>query len=196
MTAYPAGPYTLEIPYVNQSISHSIEFNCDVLGTPSTGDDPGDVNLRSKDGEGRPLNDSANAIWGFIRGLLNTGTLASTYNLWKRNPDNNDKLFISGGSLTAPNGVAATASTLAWYGIYTWRSGNGGILKVSVMEPWVSANSRSPLAVSVIPSVTAFNAWILGEDSVIMARDRSFPVAPMNESYGQNDKLFERRFRS
>jgi hypothetical protein len=196
MTAYPAGPYTLEIPYVNQSISHSIEFNCDVIGTPTTGDAPDTVTLRSKDGAGRPLDDSANAIWGFIRQLLNTGTLASTYNLWKRNPDNNDKLFISGGSLSAPNGSVATASVLAWYAIYTWRSGNGGIAKVTVLEPWISANSRSPLASSVVLAVTAFNSWVLGDDNVIMARDRSFPVAPMSESYGQNDKLFERRFRS
>lgn len=196
MTQYPAGPYTLEFPTIFNELGHVIELNCDAVGTPTTGDDPTTVFLRTRDNVGATLDDSANAIWDLLRAFFNATTLCSTYNLWKRNPDNNDRLFISGGVLANPNGSSATANVPANQCVMTWRSGNGNIMKISLVENIITSNSRVPLASSTAPMVTALSAFVLSDANVIMARDRSFPVASMNVSFSQNEKVFNRRFRS
>lgn len=196
MVAYPAGPYILEFPLVVTDIAHAITVNCDVIGNDVTGTPPASITLRAKGGVPVALNTAADALWTVIKALYNTGMLCSTYNLWKMNVDNNDRLFVSGGTLTSPNGGAAAVTVLGGQATYTMRSGNGGIVKLTLIEGTANLNTRIPFASDVLNGVPALRTYLLGSTSIVMGRDRSFPVAAMSSSYGQNEKIFKRRFRS
>lgn len=197
MTAFPVGPYTLQIPMIWSELSHDLEVNCDVLGSPAAGADPSSVNLRTRNGDGAPLDDCANAFWDKVRPLFHLATLASTYTLWKRNTDNTDRVFVSGGTLTNLNGANIGApNTPASQATLTWRSAGGHYMKLIFLEGVFSGSSRIPIASSTDPNVTALNGYITSGLNFVTARDRSFPVTPMNISYGQNEKVFQRRYRS
>jgi len=190
------GPYQLEIPYIIQGFTHYFHVNCDVIGSPVVGSAPADVDMRTKGSGPTPLSTSANLLWATIRPLLSTTTLASTYVLWKFQTTNQDRIFISGGDLTAPNGSNVATPTLAWQGVMSFRSGGGNIGKLQVMEPVIALNGRYPLGGGAIGETVAVKNYLMGSTCIVMARDRSFPVAPLNESFGQNDTLRDKRFRS
>lgn len=196
MTAYPAGPYLLTIDYVWDNISHEFAANCDVIGTPTTGDDPDSVIMRTKGSVSVDLQTAADALWTVIRMFFNGTTLASTYTLWKTNPDNEDRLFISGGVLTSPNGGNISAPNgVATEAIWTFRTGNGNVMKVNLLEGVFGGNVQIPMASDTTPGVLGLRTYMTGDNAIVMARDRSFAVAPMNSSYGQNEKTWRRRFR-
>lgn len=197
MTAYPAGPYLLTIDYVWSNLSHELSINCDTIGDPETGTDPAEVTIRNKNGSNQLLEDAANGFWDVVRVFFHLQTLASTYSLWKMNAFNDDRLFISGGVLTNPNGAnISEPNTPAAQAIYTFRSGMGNILKLVLLEGVWGDNEKVPMASDLTAGVLGLRTYMLGDTSIVMARDRSFPVAPINSSYGQNEKVWKRRFRS
>jgi len=196
MTAYPAGPYLLTIDYVWDGLSHELAINCDTIGDPDVGTDPSEVVMRTKNGVELLLEDSAQNWWDVARLFFHLQTLASTYSLWKMNAFNDDRLFISGGVLTNPNGAnISEPNTPASQAIFTFRSGMGNIMKLVFLEGVWGANQQVPMPSDTTAGVLALRTYVLGGTSMIMARDRSFAVAPINSSYGQNEKVWQRRFR-
>lgn len=196
MTAYPAGPYLFTIDYVFDSISHEFAANCDVNGPASTGDNPDDVIMRNKGSGGIPLSQAADDIWTVLAAFFNGTTLASTYSLWKMNTDNDDRLFISGGILSSPDGSnISSPNRPASEAIWTFRTGAGNVMKTNLLEGVWPENSQIPMASDTTPGVLALRTYMLSADCIVTARDRSFAVAPMNSSYGQNEKIWRRRFR-
>lgn len=196
MTAYPPGPFLLEIPYVYAGLSHDVTVNCDAVGTPTVGSDPTTVFLETKDGAGATLDDSANALWDLIRVFFLPATGASAYTLWKCNPDNSERLFISGGALVHPNGGGTGVVIPSSEVIFTWRSAGGNYLKIELLEHTIDSQSRAPLLSTGLAPVNALSAFVLGPSSFVMARDRSFPVVAMNASFGQDEATWRRRNRA
>ena len=195
MVAFRAGPYTVEIPYIVDGLDHKLEFNCDTLGAAVPGSAPTAVMLRTRDTEGVNLDVGVNAAWAVIKPVMATGALASTYTLWKRNVNNDDKLFISAGSLSSPNGSGG-AYVPASQAIMTLRAGGGNVLKITLMESVFTRKDRVSIDSSGVPGLVAVADYCLTMDSWIMARGQSFPVAKLNVSFGNNDKTEERRYRA
>jgi hypothetical protein len=191
-----AGPYTLQFPIIQTGLLHLQEFNCDVLGTPAVGDDPSDVTMRTRVGDGVDLETAATALWGVIRAMYNPSSLCSTYALFKRNVDNENRDFISGGSLSAPNGSSAGAAQLAHQTTLTYRTAGKGILKLVFIEDIWTQQIRLPLNSGSAAEFGPINGYILGDDNIVMARNRTFPVAPLAATGGQNEKVFKRRYRA
>lgn len=197
MAINPVGPYTLQFPYFVPSLQHDLEINCDVIGTPTPGTIATSVLMRSKGSTTPTLQDSADAIWELVRPFFNTATLCSTFALYKRNPDTTERQFISGGDLSTPNGSNATAPNLASQLTLAWRTVNGDGLKLVLLELVTGGNNtRAPMTSLGDPVINAINAYMLSDDSVIAGRDRSFAVSPINASFGQNEKVWARRYRS
>lgn len=197
MTAFPAGPYILEIPYIVEGEAHSLRVNCDVVGSAAVGSAPAAITLETKDGDGILLNGGADEFWGHARDLMSTEASASTYILWRANEDNNDLTFISGGVLTEPDGGLEVDPRLTSQATFTWRSGRGNWARIQVMDTPFIQLSKGPLLSTGVSQVNAMSTYILGGTSFVMARDRSFLVAPLNASFDpQNGKLFNRRYRS
>lgn len=197
MAVHPPGPYLLKIPYVTVGISHELVFNCDVVGDPVVGTDPNAVNMETRGAVAKTLSQAVNTdLWPLVREFFNTGVLASAYTLVKCRPENNDVLFISGGSLFPINGGAATAPVLASQLTLTWYSALGNLAKVVFLEHSYSRNDRVSIGATGEPTINDFIDYVASDDNIIMARDRSFPVVGLNASFGQNEKVFNRRFRS
>lgn len=197
MSTNRPGPYTLEIDYVIQSLSHTFSVNCDTIGVATPGMIADDVTMKTKDGTGVSLQNAADDIWGALKTQFNTVTLASTFTLWKRNIHNADKQFVSAGGLTTPNGASGTALTLSAQLIMTWRSSNGGIIKFNLLEGvWLGRVDSVPLLSDVGLGIGAINTYVQSPTSVVMALDRGFAVAAGKSNYGQNEKIFTRRNRS
>jgi hypothetical protein len=191
-----AGPYTLQFPMVYHELSHDFEVNCDVLGTPVIGSPADEINLRTRNGDGADLDSSANDLWSVIRTIFHTDTLCSSYVLYKRNVHNEFKEFVSAGDLSAPNGSNATLNTDASQLTLTWQTGLGHIMKFVLLEfASAGANSRTPIGASGAP-IIAIDTFVRSGLGFCIGRDRAFPVAAKNCSYGQNEKIFRRRFRS
>lgn len=197
MATFPAGPYTLEYQGSVGSLVHLLTFNCDTVGTPDIGTPPLDVFLETRDHAGSTLADAANALWDVVRPLFGPTYLCSTYTLWKRVPENTEKIFISAGTLTNPNGTGAAGSTVLSSQITgTWRSALGNVMKVVLLEAATTRVDSVPIPSSGDVWFIPLSTFILSPAGFVMARDRSFPVAPMKVSYGQNEKIFNRRNRS
>ncbi len=196
MPSRAPGPYLLDIPILTSGEIHHMTFNCDTIGDPEIGSLPADVSMRTKGAGPTPLDDSANALWAAMRPLYNTTSLAPDYVLWKIPGPNLDKTFISGGSLTTPNGSSASPAKLTYELICTFRSGGGNIGKVVFPEDVVDSEARGPLGGGLFGETVAVKAYLLSSANIVMARDRSFPVAGLSESSGPNRKLVTRRYRS
>lgn len=188
------GPYVLKYPYFASGVPHELKINCDVLGSVVVGSDPADIQMRSRGPLGIDLASAANEFWSHIRPLLSTTVTCLTYELFKVNPTNSKHSFVSGGDLTAPNGSAGGPINPAWEGIFTFRTGAAGIMKIVVLDVFHTSNYVAPLG-SVDPSASLLKTYILGDNNIAQGRDRSFPVAGLNEAFGQNEQQSTRRFR-
>lgn len=196
MTTFPRGPYLIEIPMVFNELSHSLTFNCDILGTPAPGDAPSSISFRTRGSVAVTVEDGVNAAWAELRQLFNATTLAATYTLWKTRTTNNNLDFVSAGTLTLANGSGVAANIPASQLTMTWRSAAGNTMRVNLLEHNVPGSSRVPIAAAGNVFISSFNDYVLSDDNWISARDRSFPVAALNASFGQNEKVFNRRYRS
>lgn len=197
MAAGNLGPYTLQFPYIVSGFSHVLEVSCDVLGNPTPGDSPADVEMRTRGTTPNSLNDFANDLWDKVRPLFSIETLATTYTLFKRNVDNANKDFVSGGVLLNPSGTVVSAPGLSSQAIFTWRTIGGQGMKIVLLEgAFPSQTARTPITGNANATIAALNTYILGDANSVMARDRTFPVVGVNASFGQNEKIFKRRNRS
>jgi len=189
------GPYTLEIDYVYSGLSHSLSLNCDTLGTFTPGTPADDVTMKTKDGTGVSLQQFADDIWGVLRAFFAPATLASTFTLWKRNIHNAEKDFISAGGLTSPNGSSGLTAIPSSQSIWTWRSSNGGIIKINILEATNPSAPTLPMLSDTTVGVSAMNTYMQSDTTAVMALDRGFAVAAGNSNYGQNEKIFNIRNR-
>jgi hypothetical protein len=198
MSALPAGPYVIEYGIVIANLTHSFEFNCDTLGTATPGQDPTTLLMAARsESEEVTLQEAADEMWGKYRPLLSPGHQCSTYTLWKMGSTNTQRLFISGGVLTTPNGAGVGSYIPAQQMTLTFRSATGRIGRFVAMETAYAGNGQIPLnPAGGIEYTDAFAAYILSGRNVACARDRSFFVQGLNDSRGQNEAIFEERFRS
>jgi len=195
MTVYEPGLYSLTIDYIEDRLHHTLEVQCDVEGSPAIGTPPSAVTLRTRDTAGVLLTVGANAFWELFRETLATTTTASSYVLWKREPGISDKTFISGGDFTNPNGGGTGPAVPCWQAVISMRTGNGHIMKIEAIEGVMGGSFRLPIAASGVAFVDDLANYLLSGDNWVQSRDRSFPVAKLNLSLGQNEKTFRARNR-
>lgn len=196
MSEHQPGPYQLEIPYVIAGLTHYFHVNCDVIGSAPIGTAPASVTMRTKGAGATPLTTSANALWNIIRPFFASATIATTYTLWKFTGTNQDRVFISGGDLTSPGGSDGGANVLSSEAVFTFRSGNGNIGKLQLMESVFTVSSHGPIGTVIGWTTSPIKTYLLGNSCIVLARDRSFPVAALNESFGPSRVTFNKRNRS
>lgn len=187
----------MKIPYVVAGISHEFVINCDVVGDPAVGIDPNAVNMETKGATSKTLSQAVYTdLWPLLRQFWSNTVLASAYTLVKCRPENNDVVFISGSALFPINGGAAAAPVLVSQLTLTWYSALGNLAKVVMLEHSFPRSDRVSIGATGEPVINNFLDYVDSDDNIIMARDRSFPVAGLNASFGQNEKVFNRRYRS
>lgn len=189
------GPNALEIHYVVKSRAHSLLLNCIAIGDPSPGTPAASVSLATKAGGAVLVNTAANDMWGIIRLSIQLSAGGTTgWTLWKYATGSDDKIFITAGSMTVLTGASATATTDASYQMLSMRTGNGGTMKIVVLDTIHNRNDQAIVvpnaAATTVPERLA--AYLLSGTNWVIGRDDSYPVAALRQSYGQNETVWKK----
>jgi hypothetical protein len=112
--------------------------------------------------------------------------------LWSYTPESFDADFVAAYDIGV-SGSSGTTSVVAGQVICTFRTQEGGIMKLSLMEAVTVAGS--PISPPYTGSLLALtNAIVLGT-SPWLARDTSYAIANIRTYPGQNEALFKKIFR-
>lgn len=189
------GPYEIDIEYVTNARNHHARMSCATIGTPSAGDDPDDISLATRAAGAVSMTDAVQGFWDRYRLALPTagGFLSAT--LYRFTPGTLIRQFISVVAVTNPAGAGGT-SVPNWQNIASFRSANGGIVKIE----WLEGNSAGDTQIPLIPSgsgngFSQMAAYIVSGSNWVLARDDGWPIQARVISSGQNERLWKDSFR-
>lgn len=200
------GPYEIRITHQDSSLSpvieHNQRFNV-ALDEPAAQGLPFDQ-YQFEDAAGVVTNDLATLIEDFLTLVLelyDTTMSVTSVELWKYpTPQSFDSVFWAAYTPTANVGLEASINTVpSSQAILTFRTGEGGTMKLSLMEAIFTPSV--PLAYAgCTADVKALIDFILDGDGVnytspFLARDTSPPIAFHRFFPGQSEALFKKRNR-
>lgn len=172
--------------------SHKLRVNVKAQGTPPSGTIPTAIDINKRGGATANLQVVADQVWSYFRLAYATAITATGYTLWYWQT-NTSKDFISAGNLTTPAAVGA-GTVVNWQTTLTFRSGNGGIGKIVMIEGNLSGNQRAALVPSAAGNpAQRIAAFALSADSPFQALDNGFFVAALRDSRGENEAIRNRR---
>jgi hypothetical protein len=194
------GPYEIEFQlsgWLTPARQHVMRFNTIAVGNPPAGTAATAIDMQKQGGATAKLNVVANQIWEFLRLAYHTTITCTGYTLWKYVSGTTAKDFISAGAVTNPLGTVGSAPVPAWENVLTFRSANGGIMKVVYLESSTGGDTRSTLIPSAVGTpFQRFAAYLLSADNVAIARDDAFLIAALRQSNGQNERIWRKLYRS
>lgn len=193
------GPYELEFE-VNMGAliparNHKIRINCAVIGSPAPGALLSAITVQKMGGGSANAQAVADQFWSFIRQCYAATVTCTSVTLWKYVSGTFAKDFVSAGAVALPAG-AAGAVTLAHQVTLSFRSANGSVMKLVLLE----SNLTYETSTTLIPNaagtqIPKLAAYILSADNVALARDDAYPVAALKNSGGQNEKIWRKIYR-
>lgn len=195
------GPFEVEIPYYTTvdsvTLPHVLRVNCVAVGNPLSGTPVGDIDLQTRGGTPAPLQNCVDGLWNWIRQVLPSGVLATTFQL-NRYPLSGSfaKIFIAAGALTNVNGASGSPVVPAWQATYTFITGGGGKMRLQVMESVHGQKSLNPLVANGSGNTNQqIAAYVVSSAGWMIGRDDAFPVAAKSLGQGENERLFQQRYR-
>lgn len=195
-----AGPYEIEFQLGGWSApvrTHVMRFNVIAVGNPPAGTLATAIDIQKQGGATAKLNVVANQMWDFLRIAYHTSITCTGYTLWKYVTGTSAKDFVSAGTVTNPAGSSASAATLAWEVIATFRSANGGIMKTVWLEPSLTGDNKSTLIANAAGNaIQRWAAYVLSADNAAIARDDGFIVAALRDSRSQNESIWRKIYRA
>lgn len=196
---YP-GPYGIRIFYTTTPagflpLTHKIEFNVRAVGTPAVGTPAESVQIELHGGGTIYVDQAVDQIITLMKPMYPAVTDFTLFELWRYAPTSFDATFIT-SDVIAVQGTNATASVPAGQSIITFRSAEGGSMKVHLMESSLGPGPQQAFPTSNA-QVNAFSAMIVDPSSgFVFARDTSRPVSPKGLFPGQNERLWKKRYRT
>lgn len=192
MANFP-GPYEIEYTLTgwgSPAREHLMRFSTAVLGSPAPGSLPTAIDVQKMGGSTAKLNIVVNQLWEFIRLFYPNTISCSGYQLWKYVAGTLGKDFIAAGTVTNPAGSGA-ATVAAAQLTQTYRSANGGILKIVILESNQSGNARQALVANAAGNPSQrLASYIMSADNIVLARDDAYPVNPLRDSRGENERIW------
>lgn len=192
-TNYP-GPYELRIFYTVSSLTHVMRLNCTVIGTPTPGTPFSGIDIDDDLLGTEDLETATDDLVALMQPLFNSGNTTIDYaELWKYTPGTFEASFFSTYSI----GVAGTSGSVynsAGQAIFVFRSLEGGIMKVVLMET-VLPLAGPDTGVLANAQAEAFKNHFLTGANRWIARDTSPPFAFKAMFSGQNEATFKKRYR-
>jgi len=188
------GPYELRYFYTVDSRVHQLRHSLQLNDTPSVGDAFSTIIPIERDGDAvTSLNTHVdNFVAVFLPFLSSADGAVNRVELWKYTPSSFDAMYVSVYDISlAGTNVAATipASQVIW----TFRTQEGGILKITILDTTVGAGIS---LVPPLPTVAQNIAdYINNNNSIVLGRDTSYPFSVVGYYRGQNERLFKRLYR-
>lgn len=199
MTLNFKAPYGVRLFYTTTPagqplMEHTHEFFVDLTSPFPPGTEAGDIELKSPDSSNPPFPNFAELYVLKLQPFFATSTTFIRAELWKYATGTNDGTFITVHPIGEP-GTAVTGSVAAHQVTMTFRSLEGGIARVQLMETKFSGTGQASFPTGVA-EIDDFAATLTGLSSPVIARDGSRLIVANKFSETQNEKLAEKRFRS
>jgi hypothetical protein len=193
MTLNYPGPYEVRMRTRVNGIEHVSKYNCFVTGSPPVGEPAGNINITQRNGVAITFAAAATNWYNLLKGLFNTTSEFFDFELWKYAANSFSATFVTATG-AAGNGASATPATLAGQHILTFRTAEGGIMRLSLMEAIVAgyAVESPPYSTAAIQNIHLF---VVGTTNWIIARDTSYPIVGLRWLQGQNEATFKDRYR-
>lgn len=188
------GPYEVEITYVTNGRPHKLRISCSTVGTPTPGDAPSSITLGTRNSVGAALDTSVLAFVNVLKTQLATADSFTGYDFWKYAPTSFERTFITSGTL-AVSGTAVVSSVVAQQNTYTFRTQEGGIFRLILLESVHGGDNRVVYA-SLTANQKLIVDNILAAGSWQLARDTSYPIVFLRQSNGQNEAVWRKIYRS
>jgi len=193
------GPYEIRLSYTTNfattPLVHSARYNLDLTAAPTPGDDFTNINAKTRGGVATPDLAAAMEAWlALLAERHNVNTGFGAVELWAYAPLSFDATFISAYSPTIVAGSSATPLKETEMETYTFRTTEGGIMRLVGIETIIGTQNRIAYPTTT-GSVDDIFDFVKGLTNWILARDTSYPFAALNFLGGQNEKTFRQRFR-
>jgi hypothetical protein len=190
---YP-GPYGLRFFYTTTHGNHKLELNVEVDGDPAPGTGPASIDLVQKDSSLDSMANVVDALFDLFKVFYpsadNTWDRAE---LWKYQADSFNADYIATADI-ADDGTSGSPSVAAGEAIYSFRTSEGGVMKVVFEETTQPAGvTQSYADLGTAPK--AFVDYVLSNDSVPLGRDTSRPISFLHLNIGQNERWFKKIYR-
>ncbi len=193
------GPYELRFSYQTVTggvtLSHTQRLNIDLTADPNPGDAFNNINAKTRAGIATP--DLATVVEAWITLMayrFHTTTVFGIVELWKYTAQSFDALFISSYNPTANAGLNANPVQGTRQEVFTFRTQEGGILRIQLMEGMFDSNVKEPYPTSA-QDVDDIFEFVISTVNWILARDTSYPFSALNHLGSENEKLFRIRHR-
>lgn len=194
------GPYQLRLFYqVNGTpggvVDHVMALNLDCSPAPSPGDAFSAITVVTSLGT-KALDGVVNALVAVLQPEFNSSaTSFLSAELWKYTTGTFQASYISSMSV----GLAGTSTSTnkeATQSIYTFRTTEGGIMKVTLMEDVYEKDEPIPYTGLTTESKAIVDFFVTGgvDGVFFLARDTSFPIAFLKKFPGENEATFKSRF--
>ena len=190
---YP-GPHVVDISYNVSNLTHHMQLNCDAGATLTPGADLATINLTQRNGSPVNVITAVTAWVNLIKALFNTAVTFNDFVLWQYTVGTFDRIFINSAVLDIA-GTSATATVLAGQSITTFRTVEGGVMKLNLMES-ISPPAASVARAALTGTYDTMCDFVEGLTNWILARDTSYPIAGIATHPGQSEAVFKTRYRS
>ncbi len=196
---YP-GPYQVRLTYTvtpvgEVALQHVLQWNCALEGDPAVGTNFNIIPVHRRIGADTMLDSVIDNLVTVLRPMYAAATTTFTHaDLWKFANLSFDASYVSTYDISLAATGAGTDIESSEQ-IYTYRSQEGGVMKVHLMEGENVAGG--PLDYGDMNAATQnFTDWWKDDaTSWALARDTSYPVAFMRMFPGQSEALFKKRHR-
>lgn len=193
------GPFEVRLTqtalFASDPLAHTQRLSVDLTTDPPPGTGFLSINVKTKGGILTPTLASAIEAWlTLLKVQFADETSFGIVELWKYVPLSFEASFISSYNPTVVLGTSLDTTVKANQEIYTFRTTEGGIMRINLMETVRAVG----LTISYPTGDAAEDAifdFITSDANWILARDTSYPLASLNFLPGQNEKSFRQRFR-
>lgn len=194
------GQYEVNVIYdvtiSSRLLTHRMTFDVILEEDPPVGTPFSDFNVVPRLAANTPLSGAIDELFSLLWENMGTGTSQPVFELYKYDAEPaTSKTFISSYESALTFSLGATAAIAAHQTTFTLRSTNGGYGRIQLMEDAASLETKVLPSASGADRVAVFD-FLSSGDGFVVARDGGYFFAGMHCSFGQNEKLKRKRFRT
>jgi len=184
----------MKVFYTVQSREHVMQLNCQPQTAPDVGDAMNTINLLGRNGIAYLATTVIGQLMTVTEPLYNAAQATFLRaELWRFEPGTFDATYISTEDISDP-GLSASATVTAAEQVFTFRSQEGGVMRVHLLESTEQpSSSQGYAAMSALNQ--AFVTHFTRPENVWMARDTSYPIAFLRHHPGINEAVFKKVYR-
>ncbi len=201
MTYNWPGPYGIRFFYTVTptgfaAIEHKLELQCRIEGTPNPGTDWANINILQKDNTPYALATASAAVITALQPEFSSSDVTfDRVELWKYQDQSLNADFISADTVGLA-GTAVLTTKVCTQSIMTFRTEEGGIMRVTLMEDIYSGTFPAGYA-DLSAETQAVIDYILASpgNQLFVGRDTSYPISFVRYNPSQNEAMFRKRYR-